>query len=135
MSGLADKIGKALVAKGCKNVAALDFTDLQGQPTELGRFLVEQLTIEIVATASVSMVDRANIKSILAEHKLTEEGLVNPANAKKLGEFAGVDAILIGNVTALDDGVELMVKGISTASAQIIAAGRIKFRSEGQTSG
>jgi hypothetical protein len=43
MSGLADKIGKALVAKGCKNVAALDFTDLQGQPTELGRFLSEQL--------------------------------------------------------------------------------------------
>jgi hypothetical protein len=127
MSGLADKINKALVAKGCKNVAAIDFTDLQGQPTELGRYLSERLAVEIVSTAGVSMVDRANIKSILAEHKLTEEGLVNPANAKKLGEFAGVDAILIGNVTTLDDGVELMVKGISTASAQIIAAGRIKF--------
>ena len=127
MAGLADKLSKALVAKGCKNVAALDFTDIQGQPTELGRFLSEQLTVEIVATASVSMVDRANLKSILAEHKLTEEGLVNPANAKKLGEFAGVDAILIGNATVLDDGVVLMVKAISTASAQIVAAGRIKF--------
>src|ERR1019366_1370104 len=127
MSGLADKLNKALVAKGCKNVAAIDFTDLQGQPTELGRYLSERLAVEIVSTGGVSMVDRANLKSILAEHKLTEEGLVNPANAKKLGEFAGVDAILIGNITALDDGVELMVKGISTASAQIIAAGRIKF--------
>jgi TolB-like protein len=127
MAGLADKLNKALAAKGCKNVAALDFTDLQGQPTELGRFLSEQLAVEIVSTGGVSMVDRANLKSILAEHKLTEEGLVNPANAKKLGEFAGVDAILIGNVTALDDAVELMVKGISTSSAQIIAAGRIKF--------
>jgi TolB-like protein len=127
MSGLADKLGKAVAAKGCKNVAALDFTDLQGQPTELGRFLSEQLTVEIVATASVSMVDRANIKSILAEHKLTEEGLVNPANAKKLGEFAGVDAILMGNVTVLDDGIVLMVKAISTSSAQIVAAGRITF--------
>jgi hypothetical protein len=73
------------------------------------------------------MVDRANIKSILAEHKLTEEGLVNPANAKKLGEFAGVDAILMGNVTVLDDGIVLMVKAISTSSAQIVAAGRITF--------
>lgn len=127
MAGLADKLSKALVAKGCKNVAALDFTDLQGQPTELGRYLSEQLTVEIVATGSVSMVDRANLKSILAEHKLTEEGLVNPANAKKLGEFAGVDAILIGNATVLDDGVVLMVKAVSTASAQIVAAGRIKF--------
>jgi hypothetical protein len=128
MAGLADKIGKALVAKGCKNVAAVDFTDIQGQPTELGRFLSEQLTVEIVATSNVSMVDRANIKHILAEHNLTVEGLVDPANAKKLGEFAGVDTILVGNVTDVDDGYRLMVKGISTSSAQIIAAGWITFR-------
>jgi hypothetical protein len=38
-----------------------------------------------------------------------------------------VDAILIGNATVLDDGIVLMVKAISTASAQIVAAGRIKF--------
>lgn len=127
MSGLAGKLNKALVAKGFKNVANLDFTDIQGQATELGRFLSDQLAVEIVSTGGVSMVDRANLKSILAEHKLTEEGLVNPANAKKLGEFAGVDAILIGNVTALDDGIVLMVKAISTESATIVAAGRIKF--------
>lgn len=127
MPKLADKLSKALVAKGSKNVAAIDFTDLQEQPTELGRFLSEQLTVEMVLNGGVSMLDRANIKSILAEHKLTEEGLVKPENAKKLGEFAGVDAILIGNVTALDDGIELMVKAISTESAKIVAAGRITF--------
>jgi hypothetical protein len=127
ISVLAGKLSKALAAQGFKHVAAVDFTDLQGQPTELGRFLSEQLAVEIVSGAGVSMVDRANIKSILAEHKLTEEGLVNPANAKKLGQFAGVDAILIGNVTALDDGVVLMVKAIATSSADIVAAGRAKF--------
>lgn len=126
MSVLAASLTKALVAQGSKNVAAIDFTDLQGQPTELGRFLSEQLSVEMVLAGGVSMLDRANIKSILAEHKLTEEGLVNPANAKKLGEFAGVDVILIGNVTILD-GVVLTVKGISTESAKIVAAGRITF--------
>jgi len=126
MAGLADKLSKALVAQGFKSVAAVDFTDLQGQPTELGRYLSERVAVEIVSAGGVTMVDRANIKSILAEHKLTEEGLVNPANAKKLGEFAGVDAILIGNVTALE-GIELMVKAISTDSAKIVAAGRIAF--------
>lgn len=127
MSGLAAKISKTLATQGYKSVAAIDFTDLQGQPTELGRFLSEELAVEIVSTGGVSMVDRANIKSILAEHKLTEAGLVDPANAKKLGEFAGVDAILIGNATALDDGIVLMVKAIATSSARIVAAGRIKF--------
>jgi TolB-like protein len=125
MSALAGSLSKTLVAQGSKNVAAIDFTDLQGQPTELGRFLSEQLSVEMVLTGGVSMLDRANIKSILAEHKLTEEGLVNPANAKKLGEFAGVDAILTGNVTSLDAGIVLTVKAISTDSARIVAAGRL----------
>jgi len=127
MTNLANKLSKSLAGLKFKHVAAIDFTDLQGQPTELGRFLSEHLAVEIVSSGGVSMVDRANIKSILAEHKLTEQGLVNPANAKKLGEFAGVDAILIGNVTALDDGIVLMVKAIATSSADIVAAGRIKF--------
>ena len=127
MTGLASKLNKALVAKGLTNIAALDFTDLQGQPTELGRFLSEQLTVEMVSTPGVSMLDRANIKSILAEYKLTEDGLVNPTNAKTLGKFAGVDTILIGNVTLLDDGIVLMVKAISTDSAKIAAAGSITF--------
>jgi TolB-like protein len=127
MTGLADQIGKALVAKGSINVAAVDFANIEGQPTELGRFLSDQLTVEIVATSTVSMVDRANIKHILAEHNLTVEGLVDPANAKKLGEFAGVDTILTGVVTELDDGIVLTVRAVSTSSAKIVAAGRIKF--------
>jgi hypothetical protein len=126
MAALAASLSKAIAAQGFKNVAAIDFTDLQGQPTELGRYLSERLAVEMVSAGGASVLDRANIKSILAEHKLTEEGLVNPANAKKLGEFAGVDVILIGNVTTLE-GVELMVKGISTESARIVAAGRIAF--------
>lgn len=133
IAGLADKIGKALVAKGSKNVAAVDFTDLEGQPTELGRFLAEQLTVEIVANSSLTMVDRANIKHILDEHKLTVVGLVDPANAKKLGEFAGVDTILVGNISEVDDGYRLTVKAISTSTAQIITAGWINFKKTSTT--
>src|SRR5438067_56659 len=76
MSALAIKISKSLSDQGYKSVAAVDFTDLQGQPTELGRFLADQLSVEIVSNGGVGMVDRANIRSILTEHKLTEEGLV-----------------------------------------------------------
>ena len=127
MSGLADKLSKALVSHGFTNVAALDFTDIQGQPTELGRFLSEQLTVEMVLTGGVSMLDRANKIKILEDHKLTEEGLVNPTNAVAFGNFAAVNVILIGNVTALDDEIVLMVKAISTESSKIVTAGRITF--------
>jgi curli biogenesis system outer membrane secretion channel CsgG len=125
---IAGKLSKTLVAKGRKKVAAIDFVDLQGRPTELGRFLAEQLSVELVNAEGISVLDRANIKSILAEHKLSEEGLVKPENARKLGEFAGVDAILIGTVTSLDEGVVLTVKAVSTDTAEVVAAGTIKFQ-------
>jgi hypothetical protein len=73
------------------------------------------------------VVDRANLKSILDEHKLTEEGLVNPENAKKLGQFSGVDAIIIGNLSVTDTDVVLLVKAISTDTAEVVAAGRVNF--------
>src|SRR5664279_4954421 len=125
---IAGKLSKTLVAKGRKKVAAIDFVDLQGRPTELGRFLAEQLSVELANAEGISVVDRANIKSILAEHKLSEEGLVKPENAKKLGQFAGVDAILIGTVTSLDDSIILTVKAVSTDTAEVVAAGTIKFQ-------
>jgi TolB-like protein len=125
---IAGKLSKTLVAKGRKKVAAIDFVDLQGRPTELGRFLAEQLSVELANAEGISVLDRANIKSILAEHKLTEEGLVKPENAKKLGEFAGVDAILLGTVTSLDDSIILTVKAVSTDTAEVVAAGKVEFR-------
>lgn len=126
---LAAKLSKSLAGQGFKNVASVDFTDLQGRQTELGRYLAERLSVEMVSTGGPAMLDRGNIRRILAEHKLTEDGLVNPANAKKLGEFAGADAILIGTVTTRQSEIELMVKAVSTEGARIVAAGRITFPS------
>jgi TolB-like protein len=128
ITGITAKLSKTLVAKSKKKVALVDFVDLQGRPNELGRFLAEQLSVELVNAEGISVVDRANIKSILAEHKLTEEGLVNPENAKKLGQFAGVDAILIGTVTPMDDSIILTVKAVSTDTAEVIAAGKVSFK-------
>ncbi len=127
LTSLKDKLAKQLVAKGRKKVAALDFTDLQGRRNELGRYLAEQLTVELVSADGIAVVDRANLKSILDEHKLTEEGLVNPENAKKLGQFSGVDAIIIGNLTVTDTDIILLVKAISTETAEVVAASRAKF--------
>lgn len=128
LTALKEKLSKDLVRNGPKKVAALDFTDLQGRRNELGRFLAEQLTVELVGTEKISVVDRANLKSILEEIKLTEEGLVNPENAKKLGQFSGLDAILIGTLSANQNDVVLLVKAVSTDTAEVVAAGKATFQ-------
>ena len=128
ITGLSGKLSKKMVSRGIKKIASVDFVDLQGRTTELGRYLAEQLSVEMVNQEGISVVDRANMNSILAEHKLTLTGLVEPENVKKLGKFAGIDAILFGTVTTLDDNIVLTVKAISTETAQIIAAAKVIFK-------
>lgn len=124
---LAEALAKQLLAKGKTKVAAIDFTDLQSRPNELGRFIAEQLSVDMIAADGVTVIDRANLSAIMAEHQLTAEGLVKPENAKKLGQFAGVDAILIGNLAPLENMVVLTVKAISTDTSEVVAAGRLRI--------
>ncbi len=129
LTTLADKLSSLIKEQGKKKVTVLDFTDLQGGSSELGRYIAEQVTVNLVMNKhDFSVMDRANLKSILAEHKLTAQGLVDPDNAKKLGMFAGVDALIVGNIIPKDESVSLTVKIITTDTAEIVGAARGVFK-------
>jgi TolB-like protein len=131
VSDLSIKLATQVVKQGKKKVTVLDFTDLQGNSSELGRYLAEQITVNLVLEqTNYSVLDRANLKSILAEHKLTSTGLVAPENAKKLGQFAGVDALILGTIVQINQGTELTAKIIATDSAVIAGAARVKFKAD-----
>jgi TolB-like protein len=130
LSSLSQQLADSVKEHGKKKVAVLDFTDLKDASNEFGRYLSEELTIDLVMMKrDFSVLDRANLKSILAEHKLTAQGLVNPENAKMLGQFAGVDALVIGKMIVIDQDIELSAKIITTDTAEIIGAARTKFKS------
>src|SRR5689334_739782 len=100
LSDLTEKLAVAIKDHGRKKITVLDFTDLDGHTTELGRYIAEHLTVNfVIGKREFSVLDRANLKSVLAEHKLTATGLIDPENAKKLGQFAGVDALILGTIT------------------------------------
>src|SRR5579862_3810036 len=131
LSNLADNLAVQIKDHGNKKVTVLDFTDLQGGSSELGRYIAEELSVDLVmGKHDFAVLDRANLKSILAEHKLTAEGLVNPDNAKKLGQFAGVDAMIVGNIIPMNSNVDLTVKIITTDTAEIVGAAKAHFKSD-----
>jgi len=81
-SALADEIA----ATGKHSVAVVDFTDLQGNVTELGRFMSEEVELGLVtAKRNLTVVDRTHLRLILQENKLDATGLVDPATARKVG--------------------------------------------------
>ncbi|MFH1563733.1 MAG: FlgO family outer membrane protein [Nitrospirota bacterium] len=120
---ISSTIAKSIATSGTKTIAVVDFTDLQGNVTELGRFLSEELSIDLITIATgFEVIDRNNLNSVMAEHKLSLSGLVDPKTIKQLGQIAGVDAIITGCVIPFGDSIRLSAKVILTDTAKVIGA-------------
>jgi len=118
-ASIAENIAKA----GKKSIAVVDFTDLQGNVTELGRFIAEEFSVALAgAGKGFEVVDRTHLKTLLQEHKLAISGVIDPTTAKKLGQIAGVDALVTGTITPFGDSVRISVKILDTATAKVIGA-------------
>ncbi len=99
---------KKINSRGNIRIAVTDFTNLQGNVTELGRFIAEEISVSLVRKDVLfNIIDRTHLKSIIKEHKLSETGIIDPQTARKLGKIAGVDALVTGTLTPFGDSVRL----------------------------
>jgi len=113
---------------GVASVAVVDFTDLRGRPTELGRFLAEKLSGELAnGTPAIRVIDRLNLAAILKEHKLEASGLVDPRALHEIGKIAGVEALITGRMTPLGDRVQVTLLAVHTESAETLASEEIEI--------
>lgn len=119
---LSQQIAKQIKEAERKSVAVVDFTDLSGNVTELGRFLAEEVSIVISQEASkkFEVIDRTRIKLLLKEQRLATTGLIDPATAKELGKIAGVDTLVTGIITPTSDTIRLSIKALDVSTANTI---------------
>jgi TolB-like protein len=123
IKGLSISMAENIAKAGKKTIAVVDFTDLQGNVTELGRFISEEFSVALAgAGKGFEVVDRTHLESIIAEHKLSATGIIDPQTARKLGQIAGIDAIITGTITPFGDSVRLSIKILDTATAKVIGA-------------
>ncbi len=131
LSQLSIRLSAEIKLAGKQKVAVIDFTDLDGNMSELGRYVSEQLTVGLVMNRiGFSVLDRANLKKILDEHKLSSSGLIDPDTTKKLGQFAGVDALILGTITPKDQVINVTAKVIATDTAEIVGASKATFKKD-----
>lgn len=112
---LSSSIAEGVTKAGKRTIAVFEFTDLQGNITELGRFLAEELSVDLAKGFEV--IDRTYLESILPEHEA-----FNVKAIKRLAQVAGVDAIVTGSVIPLGDSIRVSCKVIATDTARVIAA-------------
>jgi TolB-like protein len=121
VDSLSARLSEIAIRSGRKTVAVVDFTDLQGCVTELGRYMAEDVSVALVNNAKgFEVIDRTNLKVLMQEHKLASTGIIDPATARQLGKVAGVDALITGTIAPLSDSVHVSAKVLDTETAKML---------------
>jgi TolB-like protein len=105
------ELGKKIAETDKKRVAVADFTDLDGTVTKLGRFIAEEFNTYLPeAGHGLEVIDRSRINVLIKENQMLRKGLTDPSAAAKLGQLAGVNALVFGTLTTFGESVRLNIK-------------------------
>ncbi len=72
----------------------------------IGRVLTNILTNELAARPRFTVVERRRLQAILEEQELGASGRLRPGEGARIGELSGADYLVMGTVTAFEEGVE-----------------------------
>lgn len=123
IKSVADVLSHSLSNSSRPRVAVVDFTDLCGSVTPLGRYVAEELETALANTGgSFDLIDRTRLKLIIEENKLPSQGIIDPSTARQLGKIAGVHILVTGTLVPMSDTVRMTIKALDTEDAHVVAA-------------
>jgi len=79
----------------------MDFVNMNGEITKLGRYISEELTTRLYLTGKFEVIERKLLDKIIEEQKISMSGMIDESSAVELGRVLGVDAIASGTITDL----------------------------------
>jgi len=124
---LATDLIASLAGQHSTKIALLEFPDLEGKGSALGKYLAEELTSRLFRTGRFRIVERQQLERMLAEQKLSASGLVDEATASRLGRLLGADALLTGTVADLNTSVKVNARLIATETGSIFSVATVKI--------
>lgn len=121
VSELSKQISNGLTENQKRTIAVVEFGDLDGHVTTLGRFLAEELITSLYQTKKFKVIERQLLNKVIAEQKLSLTGVIEQSAAQRLGKVLGVDAIASGTVTDLGNSLRVNARLIDAATGEIFA--------------
>ena len=121
-SELSQQIARNMENGQKRRIAVLEFTDLQGEVTNFGRYLSEELITRLYDSNKFKVVERQLLNKVIAEQKLSLTGVVDPASARKLGSVLGVDAIVSGTIADRGDTLKINARLIDSETGEVFCA-------------
>lgn len=103
-------------------VAVTAFISTNRKETQFTNLLMIALTGKMVQYGGgvFRVIERAQLENALREIQLSEVDLFNPSSAKEFGNFLGVDALVVGEITPLTDRVRIDSRLIDVETIETI---------------
>ncbi len=80
---------------------------------------VDLLTIKLLTSEHIMLVERNEIDRIYDELKLSRSGIVNPAEANQVGRLSGAKLLVTGSVVRIDNDLYLIAKVMGTETSRL----------------
>lgn len=127
LANLTDQIVVSLSQKQKSKIAVVEFSDINGETTQFGRYVAEELITRLYRTGKFNVIERQLLNKVMAEHRLNLSGVVDPESAREIGNILGADAIATGSITDLGENVKINARLISTETGQLISVAAVKI--------
>jgi len=122
---LVEQISSSLTIQKSNKIAVVEFQNLEGNKSDLGKYLAEELTTRLFRTGKFQIIERQLINKIIEEQKLSATGLIDESTASKLGQLLGVDAITTGTIADLNTSVKINARLIATGTGSVFSVASI----------
>jgi TolB-like protein len=88
----------------------------------LGPQVADLLFAGLVAEPNIYLVDREDLQKVLREQELSVSGVVNPAEAVRVGQLTGAKLLVTGSVLQVGDSMYVVAKVIGTETSRVVGA-------------
>ena len=94
-----------------QNIALADFVDENDEPSQLGKYLAEELSFTLVnKSANFKIIDRTQLRLLLKEAGLSSKGMIDPTSVQKLGSLKGITAVIYGKLFPTGNYLNVYIK-------------------------
>lgn len=106
-----------------KAVAVAGFSYSDKRESKDGSVITERLTTELVKVKKFKIIEREEIEKVFTELKLQGSGAVGTDSIKSAGKMLGVDWMILGTLTELENRrIEVNARLVAVESGEIINA-------------
>jgi TolB-like protein len=109
-------------------VAVLDFaaSSTDARFADVGKALQSIVTTDLAQLSALKLVERARIKDVQSELKLSKSALVDQGTAVKMGKLAGATHLVVGSFTVVGSTMRIDCRLLAVATGQVVLADHVE---------